>query len=99
MNSLSDGGAAPLRAAGRSPIRARIRAYIADNLLLGEAADLGDDTSLLESGLLDSTGAIEMVAFLEQSFAIAVTDHDLMADNFDSVARVATFVESKLAAR
>jgi acyl carrier protein len=77
--------------------RKRIRAYIIDNLMLGHADGLDDDASLLESGILDSTGAIEMVAFLETAFAITIADHELVAENLDSVARIAAFVESKLA--
>jgi len=77
--------------------RKKIRNYIAENLLLGSGETLDDEASLLDSGILDSTGAIEMVAFLESAFAITIADHELVAENLDSVARIAAFVEAKLA--
>jgi acyl carrier protein len=74
-----------------------IRQYIIDDFLLDEG-ELDDDTSLLESGIIDSTGAMEIVSFLETTFGIEVDDEDLVADNLDSVARLTRFVAGKQSA-
>jgi acyl carrier protein len=63
---------------------------------------LGDDTisdsaSLLESGVVDSTGIMQLVAFLETEFGVRVEDDELTADNLDSVDRIVGFVEAKQA--
>lgn len=73
-----------------------VRAYIIDNLLLGSGTDLDDGASLIEAGILDSTGAMELVAFLESAFGLAVADDELVPDNLDSVLRIKAFVERKL---
>lgn len=76
-------------------VRYRIRKYIVDNLLLGIAADLDDGSSLSESGFMDSTGAMELVAFLEQEFPIRIADQELVAANLDSINRIVALVERK----
>jgi acyl carrier protein len=73
-------------------IRDKVRAYIIDSLLLGAADTIEDDVSLLESGILDSTGAMELVAFLEDQFALSVENEDLTPENLDSVDRICRFV-------
>ena len=57
------------------------------------AVDAGD--SLLEAGTLDSVGVLRLVAFLEQTYSIRVSDDDLMPDNFDTLAAISTFVENR----
>jgi acyl carrier protein len=79
--------------------RAKIRTFLVDNFLFGPAdASLDDDASFLELELVDSTGVIELVSFVEESFGIKVQDNEITRENFDSVARLAHFVESKLPA-
>jgi acyl carrier protein len=74
-------------------VRARIREFIEDNFLFREdVAAIGDGDSLLDAGLIDSTGILELVAFLEQEFAIAVADQDIVPDNLDSIARIDAYV-------
>lgn len=73
----------------------RIREFIETNFLFGGSATFDDDASLLESGVLDSTGVIEMIAFLEDEFEVSFDDSELLAENFDSISRVAKFVASK----
>jgi len=75
-------------------VAATIEAFLIDNFLLDDQ-DLDRDASLIESGIVDSTGAMEIVAFLEDTFAIAVDDEELVAENLDSIARLARFVASK----
>jgi acyl carrier protein len=74
-----------------------IRDYVIDNFLFGDANGLKDDTSFLDEGIVDSTGIIELVAFVEKSFNIEVEDDDIVPENFDSIANIAGFLEKKLA--
>jgi len=87
-------GQAPVPVAA---VRAKIRAYIVENLLLGADHDLTDAMSLIEAGILDSTGAMELVAFIEAAFAITVADEELTPDNLDSIDNICALVERKLA--
>ena len=76
---------------------AEIRQFVVENFLFGQNdRQIGDDQSFLESGIIDSTGVLELIAFIEQKYAIAVADEELVPSNLDSVARVASFVDSKL---
>jgi acyl carrier protein len=74
-----------------------IRNYIVDNFLFGDGSSLQDDRSFMESGILDSTGVLELVAFLESTFGIQVSDREMVPENLDSVDRAAAFCARKLA--
>ncbi|HMG41040.1 MAG TPA: acyl carrier protein [Acidimicrobiales bacterium] len=76
-------------------IAQRVRAFLVDTFLLGDDDGFATDVSLLDSGIVDSTGVMEVVAFLEESFGIVVDDDELVADNLDSVERLAAFVARK----
>jgi acyl carrier protein len=74
--------------------RAQIRQYIAENILFSETGYGHDDqVSFLEQGILDSMGVMELVHFVEEAFGVKVADDDLTPDNFDSVERLAQYVE------
>ena len=73
-----------------------IRGYIVENFLLGEDDGFADSDSLLESGVVDSTGVLELVVFLETNFEIEVQDEDLVPENLDTIRDLASFVERKL---
>lgn len=74
-----------------------MRTFIVDNFLFGQQdAPLANDESFLEAGIIDSTGVLELVAFLEQKYGISVEDEDLMPANLDSVERLVQFVERKM---
>lgn len=78
----------------------QVRRFIEENFVFREdVQSLTDTESLLEAGLIDSTGILEMVAFLEEQFRISVEDADLVPSNFDSVAAISQYVERALAAR
>jgi acyl carrier protein len=81
--------------AGDPETAAAIRAFVVDNFLLGDDEGLDDDVSLLESGIVDSTGVVEIVTYLEERFGIEVLDEELVRDNLDSISRLARFVERK----
>ncbi|MCS6285444.1 MAG: acyl carrier protein [Nitrospira sp.] len=79
-------------------IEAKVRQYVLDKLLFGRTEVVVDgDTSFLESGIIDSTGVLELVAFLEEEFRVKVEDEDLIPANLDSVNAVTRFVERKSA--
>ena len=74
-------------------VRARIRGYILENLLFtDDPSQLPDDASLLDRGIIDSTGVLEIVLFLEEQFGIKVKDSDMLPENFDTVDRMVQFV-------
>lgn len=75
-----------------------IRKFLVDNFLFGRAERLRDDQSLLGS-VIDSTGSLELVTFLQEHFAITVGDFDMVPENFDSVKNVAAYVAKKVDAK
>lgn len=75
----------------------RIAAYVSTLALGEQSAPITPEASLLDSGLIDSTGIIEVVSFLEAEYGIAVADEDIVPENFETVRRIAAFVESKRA--
>lgn len=75
----------------------QIRTYIMDNILLGSAdQSIADDDSFLEKGIIDSTGILELVAFVEDEFDIEVGDEELIPDNFDSIEKLAIYTQRKI---
>ncbi|HEU4669619.1 MAG TPA: acyl carrier protein [Dyella sp.] len=80
--------------AALSRITADIRAYILENLMFSDDGSvLANDASLLEQGVIDSTGVLELAMFLETQFGISVKAEDLLPQNFDSVDSMAGFVQ------
>jgi acyl carrier protein len=79
-------------------ILGRVRAFIEENFLFREdVSDLSDGDSLLESGVMDSTGILELVAFLEGEFKIEMSDAEIVPANLDSIASIAAYLERKRA--
>jgi len=78
-------------------IHGAIVRFITENFYLATTAELDDETSLVDTGIVDSTGVLEVVAFLEETFAIRVHDAELSPENLDSVARLVAFVARKRA--
>ena len=77
-------------------LRSEIRQFVQNDLLMGDAsAMLGDGESLLETGTIDSTGVLEVVMFLEQTFGMKVHDREMLPENLDSVDRLVQFVLRK----
>lgn len=74
-----------------------IRDFIVENFLFGNKdVPLGDEDSFLQKGLIDSTGILEVVSFVEEKFGIKVEDDDLLPENLDSIRRLANFIGRKL---
>ena len=79
-------------------IEEQIRQYVAENLMFSDNGyQLPDDASLLEEGILDSTGVLELVMFVEEEFGLSVKDEEIVPENFDSVARLAAYIGRKAA--
>ena len=78
----------------------KIRKFILNSFLFSDdELLLADDDSLLERGILDSTGVLELVAFLETEFGAVVADDELAPENLDSVSNILAFLERKAAGR
>jgi acyl carrier protein len=70
--------------------------FILENYLFtSDASVLGLDDSLLGRGIVDSTGMLEIIMFIEEQLGVTVKDEEMVPENLDSVSRIATFVESK----
>jgi acyl carrier protein len=76
-------------------VKHRVREFIVENMLLGEDNGFENDASLLEAGILDSTGVMELVAFLEDNLCITVKDEEITPENFDSVDLICAFLARK----
>ena len=72
-----------------------IREFVVENFLFGEADGLEDDASFLENGIIDSTGILELVTYLEDTFGIEVDDEELVPENLDSIANVVQYLTTK----
>jgi acyl carrier protein len=76
-----------------------LRAFVLDNFLFGQNEDrLTNDTSFLEAGIVDSTGLLELIGFIERTYGVRLADDELVPDNLDSLNRLAAFVSRKLGA-
>jgi len=72
-----------------------IRKFLIENFLFEEDENLKNDTSFLENGILDSTGVLELIAFLEETYGIEVEDEEVIPENLNSIANVAQYILKK----
>ena len=80
-------------------ITEQIREFIAENFLFGPADEIGNTDSFLERGILDSTGVLQLVDFLEQTYGIKVEDEEFVPENLDSIEKIAAYLNGKLGNR
>jgi acyl carrier protein len=73
----------------------KVRNFIVENFLFGDDQGLDDDTSFLENGIIDSTGILELVLFLDEEFSIEIADEELIPENLDSINRIVSFLNWK----
>ena len=73
----------------------KLKSYITDTFLFGQGDGFDADTSFLEEGILDSTGVMELVAHLEETYGIKIEDDELLPENLDSVNLICEFVARK----
>ena len=79
-----------------SDYKTQLKDFIVENFLFGNDDGLKDDTSFLEEGIIDSTGVLELVSYLEEQFDISVEDEELIPENLDSIENLNAFLERKL---
>jgi acyl carrier protein len=80
-------------------IKKTVRDYILDNFLMGDSGSaLRDDQSFLDNGIIDSTGFVELITFLESHYNVQVRDNEMTPENLDSLDNVEQFMTRKLAA-
>ena len=78
-------------------IEEEIKGFIFENFIIDDdATQLDNNQSFLETGIIDSTGILELVSFIEEHYSITVEDEDLIPDNLDSVNNVVNFINRKL---
>ncbi len=77
-------------------IRQQIRNFVVDTFLFGQGDKLRDDASFLGEGIIDSTGILELVTYLEETYGISVADDELVPENLDSIDNIALYVQRKL---
>ena len=84
----------------QNSVSTKVREFIKDNFMFrddrDDRADLADGESLLDAGLIDSTGILELVAFIETEFSIQMADTDIVPENLDSVETIVRYVDGKL---
>ena len=76
-------------------IKDQIRAFVTSNFYVADPAALRDDESLLDRGVIDSTGVLEVISFIEDTFGITVEDGEMLPENLDFIDRIAKFVVRK----
>ena len=83
-------------ALGVAGVRTAVRAFVVDNFLFGaEDARLTDEASFMETGIIDSTGILELVTFVESEYGIQVADNEMLPENLDSLNNISAFVVGK----
>ncbi|HNQ50086.1 MAG TPA: acyl carrier protein [Candidatus Omnitrophota bacterium] len=80
-------------------IRKKLREFIKNNFLLGNDSNLTDDDSFMGKGIVDSTGILEVVSFVEENFGFKLPDEDLMPENLDSINNLVKYVTSRVSAQ
>jgi acyl carrier protein len=70
--------------------------FVIENFLFGEGDRLKDDVSLIESGIVDSTGILELIAFMEETYAVVIEDEEVVPENLDCVTSIMKFLEIKM---
>ena len=84
-------------AVDKNTARATVRQFVVENFLFGQGGDLTDETSFLEQGIVDSTGILELVAFLEGTYGMNVDDSELTPENLDSIDAIVAFLSRRFA--
>lgn len=81
-----------------SQVVVELREFVSSAYLFGDSSRMPADTdSLLETGILDSTGILELIEFLEEKYGISITDQETVPDNLGSIANLSRYLTAKLA--
>jgi acyl carrier protein len=76
-------------------IKQQVRAFITSNFYVADPSTLAEDASLLDRGIIDSTGVLEIIMFLEDTFGFKVADSEMVPENLDSIDSIAEYVKRK----
>lgn len=78
-------------------IKEKVKSFIIENFLFGSTEEtFADNDSFLETGIIDSTGILELIEYIEANFSITVNDNELVPENLDSLDKVSNFIKKKL---
>jgi acyl carrier protein len=76
-------------------IKEQVRTFVTSNFYVADPTTLKDNASLLDLGIIDSTGVLEVIFFIEETFGITVEDSEMLPENLDSIERIANFIARK----
>lgn len=79
-------------------IEERVSRFVVESFYVSDPSELSNDTLLVTSGIVDSTGMLEVISFLEDEFGIRIGDEETVPENLESIRRIAAFVDRKLRA-
>ncbi|NIS17590.1 MAG: acyl carrier protein [Aliifodinibius sp.] len=74
----------------------KVEGYIKENFIFDNSNNLERDQSLLDTGIIDSTGVLSLIMFLEETFEVSIDDEELVPANLDSIDKIAVFMEKKI---
>ncbi len=77
-------------------VRYEIRSYVVENYLFGRGDDLKDSDSFWELGLMDSTGVLELISYLEERYSVSLESGEIVPDNLDSIDKLTNFISKKI---
>ena len=77
-------------------VKEKIKTFVVANFLFGDDEGLAEETSFLESGVIDSMGILELVDYIEKEFKVAISDEELLPENLDSINNISSFLENKM---
>jgi acyl carrier protein len=78
-------------------VQERVRAHVLEFFYVSDPGELTDETSLIDSGIVDSTGMLDIILFLEDEYGFHVEDHETIPDNLETISRIAAYVDRKRA--
>ena len=76
-------------------VQDRVREFVLEYFYVSDSAELTDEISLIDSGIVDSTGMMEIILFIEGEHAIHIEDHETIPENLESISRIAAFIARK----
>jgi acyl carrier protein len=79
-------------------IQERVRQFVLEYFYVSDPAELTDEISLIDSGIVDSTGMLEIILFLEGEYGFHVEDQETIPENLETISRIAAYVDRKVAA-
>jgi acyl carrier protein len=80
-------------------VKKMVQQFLMDNFVMGDEVDIADTTSFMKHHILDSTGFLELIGFVEDTFNLVVHDTEMVPENFDTLRNLEAYVERKLAER